>query len=637
MRTPRPIAVLGLLLVLAAAAYWPVLQCGFVWDDDDYVTQNPVLRTQGGLWTLWTEPRSLPQYYPLVHTTFWLEYRLWGLDPTGYHVVNVLLHTLAAWRLWHLARALALPGALFAAAWFLVHPVHVESVAWVTERKNVLSLLCALLAAERWLAWHDGGRPRAYAAGTAWFVAALLSKTVVATVPAALLVVVWWRDGRAGARAWRGALPWLVLGAALGGITAWLEATHVGAAATPWQLEGAERVLVAGRAVWFYLGSLLWPVGTCFNYPRWQLDTGSLAQWAWPAAALAALAAAFALRRHVGRGPLAVLLLFGGMLVPALGFFDVYPFRYSFVADHFQYHASTAVLAGVAAAVAARAAARVPPAALRALAAAVVAACAVLTLLGIPRFRDFDELWRVTLAQNPASAIALTNLGAKANLRGDRAEAKALLERALAIDATNHDAMVNLGAIAHRQGDRTAARQWYERALATKAGDAGGSHNLAVLLLEDGRAADALPHAETAAAASPDDVNVRATLAWALHDLRRWEGALEHCDYVLQRVPGELDTRRRAATCLWHLRRLPQAAGNAMALLKAQPADPEAGRVYAEAAVQLLAKQAPAQARATVVADCNKHGVDPAPVLARIAALLRARGDPDRAVVFEAR
>ena len=630
MRPLRSGEVLLLLLALAAAVYWPVLQCGFVWDDDDYVTQNPLLRDGSGLWRIWTEPRSLPQYYPLVHTTFWLEHRLWGLAPAGYHVVNVLLHTLGAWLLWRLLRVLALPGALFAAAWFLVHPVHVESVAWITERKNVLSLACALLAAHAWLRWHDGGTLRSWWVGSAWFLAALLAKTVVATVPAALLVILWWRDGRLSARAWRGAAPWLALGAALGAFTAWLEATHVGAAATPWQLEGAERVLVAGRAVWFYLGSLLWPVGTCFNYPRWQLDATSPAQWAWPAAALVALAVAFVGRHRLGRGLLAALLLFGGMLVPALGFLDVFPFRYSFVADHFQYHASTAALAGIAAWLAART--RPLPWRWRAaLAALVVAACGVLTLRAIPAYRDFATLWQVTLAQNPRSAIALANLGALANARGDHAQARPLLERCLELDPTNHEAMVNLGAIAHRTGDRATARSLYEQALVLAPSDAGAHHNLAIWLLEEGQGAAALPHAQRAVDAAPEPVELRITLAQALHDTGQWALAVPHCDYVLQRAPREAGTRLRAATCLLRLGRYAQAAGNALALLAEQPGSLPARRVYAEAAAHVLAGVPVAQVRGVVVADCAKRGIDAAPLLAEVAAALQARGEHERA------
>ena len=210
-------APLVLLVVLLLVAYARVATCDFIWDDDDYVTNNPVLRTSGGLWDIWFVPTSLPQYYPLVHTTFWLEYRVWELHPLGYHLVNVALHGASALVLLRLGRRLAVPGVLLGALWFAVHPVHVESVAWVTERKNVLSLLCYLLAAERWLRWHDGDGPgaRSYLIGSLWFVGALWSKTVTASLPAALLIVIWWRDGALTKRAFLAAAPWLVVGATL--------------------------------------------------------------------------------------------------------------------------------------------------------------------------------------------------------------------------------------------------------------------------------------------------------------------------------------------------------------------------------------------------------------------------------------
>lgn len=625
-------ALVGALAALVLLAWWPVVDCGFVWDDDDHVTHNPVLRTWGGLWQAWTEPRSLPQYYPLVHTTFWLEFRLWGLHPLGYHVVNVALHATAAVLLWRLGRRLALPGAWLAAAWFVVHPVHVESVAWVTERKNVLSLVCALAAALAWLRWRDGGGGRArYWCGGAWFVAALLAKTVVASLPAALLVVAWWRDGRIARRDWRAFLPWLALGAAFGLFTAHLEATHVGAADEPWQLQGAERLLVAGRAPWFYLGSLLWPVGTCFNYPRWSLASADLAAWAWPAATGLALAAAFALRRRCGRGPLAVLLLFGGTLVPALGFFDVYPFRYAFVADHFQYHASVPVLLGLSALWWRAVVPRVPWAVALGVPALVLAGCVVLTLLAIPRYRDLDALWRDTLVHNPDSTLALANLGTLANVRGDHAAARELLERCLALDPRNHEAMINLGVAAHRTGERAAARRWYERALALRPADPGANNNLAVLHLEDGRARDALPYAERAVAADARYVEGRSTLGWALHDLGQWQRALGELDHVLQRAPGDLPARRRAALCLLRLGRVDLAASNALVCLQAEPASTAAHALAVEALAALLRAHPVDRARPIVASACQNHRIAPERLLPALIHALRAAGDDARA------
>lgn len=629
MPVPRvlsPAVVLALLAGVAAVTWWPAFGCGFIWDDDDYVTQNPVLRSAAGLWQLWTEPVSLPQYYPLVHTTFWLEHRLWGLHPLGYHVVNVLLHTLCAFQLWRLCTQLGLRTALVPALWFLVHPVHVESVAWITERKNVLSLLCALVAARRWLAWHDDGRPRDLAVGSVAFAGALLAKTVTATVPAALLVVLWWRDGRIGRRAVRGVVPWLLVGALAAWFTVHLEATHVRAAGTPWQLAGADRALVAGRAPWFYLGCLLWPVGLCFNYERWRLDATALADWLWPLATVLCLAAAFRLRRRTGRGPLAVLLLFGGLLLPALGLFDVFPFRYAFVADHFQYHASVAVLVGGSAVVVPWLQARWPRPAVAGGLVGIGCLLVGLTWHAQGAYRDLETLWRRTLQQNERSTLALTNLGGLANLRGDFAAARPLFERALAIDATLHEAHNNLGVIAHQDGDRATARACYERALALRPDDPSSLNNLATLLLEEGRPRDALPRIERASAQDPTWLEGRMTLAWALHDGSQWERALAVCDEVLKRLPDHVPTRQRAVQCLSRLGRHRQAASNAMVLLRAQPQSTLARSQVAATLADVLRTEPVADARNLAENALRRSGLDPVGLLPHVADALRARG-----------
>jgi protein O-mannosyl-transferase len=137
LTTSAPPALL--LVVAVLIAYLPALQGGYIWDDNRYVTENPILPQPDGLAAIWTDPGATIQYYPMVFTTFWLEYRLWGLNPLGYHATNILLHALSALLLWAILRRLAVPGAWLAAALFALHPVHVESVAWVTERKNVLS------------------------------------------------------------------------------------------------------------------------------------------------------------------------------------------------------------------------------------------------------------------------------------------------------------------------------------------------------------------------------------------------------------------------------------------------------------------------------------------------------------------
>src|SRR5688572_14862801 len=363
----------GVLLAMTLIAYLPAFRAGFIWDDPDYVVNNATLRSLDGLRQIWFVPRATPQYYPLVHTSFWIEYQLWRLNPAGYHAVNVLLHALAAVLLWRVLKLLDVPGAWLAAAIFAVHPMHVESVAWVTERKNVLSGVFYLAAALAYFRssfglWGSGigedkdtavdssntRHPKPdtrYSLSLGLFVCALLSKTVTASLPATILLVIWWKRGRITRRDVVPLIPFFVIGVALALNTARLEREHVGASGAEFDFSALDRILIAGRAAWFYAWKLIAPVNLSFIYPRWTIDDRAAWQYAFPLAAVALVAALFVLRHRIGRGPLVAILFFGGTLVPALGFFNVYPMRYTFVADHFAYHASIGIIVLIAAAV----------------------------------------------------------------------------------------------------------------------------------------------------------------------------------------------------------------------------------------------------------------------------------------------
>ena len=148
----------GFLLLVTLVTYLPAIDGTFIWDDDGHVTA-PELRSPTGLWRIWADPRATQQYYPLTHSAFWLAYQLWGVHPVGYHLVNVVLHGLGALLLWRILARLAVPGAWLGAAIFALHPVHVESVAWITELKNTLSGVCYLGALLVYLSFDPPGVP----------------------------------------------------------------------------------------------------------------------------------------------------------------------------------------------------------------------------------------------------------------------------------------------------------------------------------------------------------------------------------------------------------------------------------------------------------------------------------------------
>lgn len=531
-------AVLGLILG-TFLAYGPVKDCGFIWDDDAYVTDNKVLDRPGGLGEVWFRVGATPQYYPLVFTTFWIEQRLWGDRPLGYHLVNVALHGLSAVLLWRILRRLGLPGAWLAAAVFAVHPVHVESVAWVTERKNVLSGVFYFASLACYLRYRgieevppaEARRPSALSPRVAYgccllfFACALLSKSVTASLPAVILLILWWkrRLTRQDALA---IAPLFVLGLSMGLHTAWLEREHVGAKGPEWDLTAIERVLVAGRAVWFYAGKLVWPVDLTFIYPRWKVSAAAWWQYLFPLSAVGLLAGLFLCRRRIGRGPLVAALVFGGTLVPAIGFFNVYPFRYSFVADHFQYLASIALVAlviGVAAwGLRSRMQIAVPAALL------MLVTLGALTWRQVPVYRNMETLWTDTIRKNAEAWMAHGNLGDYLSGRGRTDEAIAQYEKSLALKPDSPQLVFNLGLALGAKGRRKEALARYQEALGLQPKYPQAWVNIGCIHLDEGRLDEAVAHFREAFKQDSNLAEAHYNLANALSQQRLLPDAVVH-------------------------------------------------------------------------------------------------------------
>lgn len=573
---PWPLsAVFALILTAALAAYWPALRGGLLWDDPGHLTA-PALQSAAGLLRIWFEPGVTQQYYPLLHSAFWLEHQLWGDATLGYHLVNVLWHALAATLFVALLRRLAVPGAAFAGLLFSLHPVCVESVAWISEQKNTLSLVLALAAALAWLRFEDDRTPRRYTVALLWFGAALLTKTVTATLPAALLVLAWWRRGRLS---WRTdvlpLLPWLALGVAAGLGTAWLEATQIGASGHDFALGPVERVLVAGRIVWFYVGKLLWPVDLAFFYPRWTVDAAVAWQWFFTPAALAVLALATWWSRR-NRAPLAAALLYGGILFPVLGFVNVYPFLFSYVADHFQYHASLALFAFLAAA-AVGGWARLPWPRWTGPAAAV----ALLSLLGLltwrqsATYRDVVSLYEATLARNPDSWVAHLNLGTVLEDSGRPAQALPHLQRANALKPDHPETLNSLASVLNRLGRPAEARPLLERALQLQPRFAAAQNTLGVSLMALGQADAGLAAFRRALELNSGLTLARINLGWALANSGRPAEALVALDQARREHPENADAHFKTGLVQVGMHRPREAEPHVRRAVELQPDQPD--------------------------------------------------------------
>jgi len=495
----------GLILLLLVFAYAPSLSGGFLWDDDGHVTRAD-LRSIAGLGRIWGEVGATQQYYPLLHSTFWIQQALWGDWAPGYRLVNLLFHAGACTLLVLVLRRLELRGALFAGLVFALHPVHVESVAWISEQKNTLSAVFYLGAALAWLRYENDRRFSRYVVASLLFVAALLTKTVTATLPAALWVVAWWRRGRLP---WRHdilpLLPWLVLGAGAGLFTAWFEHTGIGAQGGDFDLGLVERGLLAGRIFWFYPGKLVWPAELVFHYPRWTIDGGALWQYVFPLAALVLVGVAAGWARRQ-RGPLAAVLLFVGTLFPVLGFVNVYPFVFSYVADHFQYLASVPVIVLIVAGGANDAAwRRIGLAAGH----ARVFAGAILLLLGLLAWRQSRDyvdpitLYRATLARNPGSWVAHHNLALELAHAGEVESALPHARRAVALKPDFAEALNNLADYLVRTGSPAEAPPLLQRALELQPRYAQAENTWGTALAQLGRVEEGMDRFQRAIALEP--------------------------------------------------------------------------------------------------------------------------------------
>jgi len=532
----RTFWIIAGLFVATFAAYQPVFHAGFVWDDDAHLTA-PELRSLPGLWRIWSEPGATQQYYPLLHSLFWAEHRLWGETALNYHLANLTLHAFVATLFGLCLRRLAVPGAWLAAGLFALHPVHVESVAWISEQKNTLSAVFYLSAALAWLRFDAGRQTRYYWIAFVFFGLGLLTKTVVATLPAALLVLCWWRRGRVS---WRSdvapLVPWFLVGAVAGLFTATVERHLIGASGAPYDLSFLQRVLLAGNAVRFYLVKLTWPSDLTFVYPRWTIDPADLLRWL---PLISTLVFTFVLwaRRNRSRTPLAAWLLFVGTLFPVLGFFNIYPFIYSFVADHFAYLSSLGLIAFLAAGLM-----RLPLRHRHTAVAALLLTLGTLTWRQSRMYRSAEILYRTTLERNPACWMAWNNLGyLQFADRSLNAEAIANFRQALRLRPDYAEAHGNLGLALTQAGRSAEAVPHLQESLRLKPGLYQVQNNLGIALASSGRAAEALNAFKQAAAQNPTLPNIQENWGKALLLLGRREEAAEHfqrAESLRMQVPG---------------------------------------------------------------------------------------------------
>ena len=569
------------LVLMVAISYFPATHAGFVWDDEIITEARPV-RTVAGLEQIWFSPREIKReghYWPMLYTTFWIEHKLWGFAPAGYHVVNILLHLINTLLLWHILRRLVVPGAWFVVAVFAVHPLHVESVAWVIERKDVLSGLFYFTAALAYMRFVEVPSPRRYVLVLLLFAAGMLSKSIVITLPAALLIWHWWKQDRVSTSDVLRLLPLfaLGLGIALADMAFYrsIESLSLGYSLI-------ERVLIASRALCFYVGKLLWPVDLAVIYPLWDISAADPVAWLYVIGAVAVPVALYVLRHRIGRGALAGALFFAVTLSPVLGFVDYGYMQYAFVADRFQYLAGIGVMAVVIGAVL-RVAGRLPRVAM------VGISCGVLIALGILTYRQAD-IWRdnVTLhshiiALNPKARGAHHNLGKGLLDQGRVEESLAATRIALAQHPSSSGLNVNLGAAFINKGRADEAEKHLRRAVDLDPSYTDAHVNLGLALIELGRLDEAVKHLRHVATLDPSHVKAHINLGRALLDQGRVEESIVATRVALKHDPTSVEANVNLGSALIDQGQLDEAEQYLRRALQYNPDNPNILQNLAEA------------------------------------------------------
>jgi len=567
-----------LLVVAVVCAYQPVWHAGFIWDDDVYVTQNPLLTAPDGLKRIWFSLDSPSQYFPLTYTTFWLERLLWGLDPAGYHGVNLLLHTLNGLLVWRLLKRLSVPGAWLAAAIFALHPVQVESVAWITERKNVLSLFFCLLAVRSWVEFvADRPSPRRvfyfYWLSLTFYGLGLCSKTTACTLPAALLLILWLQGKPVSRIRLIQLIPFLVLGVGMGWVTMWWERYHQGTQGALFACGPVERVLLASRAVWFYLGKLVWPVNLTFSYPRWRVSAGDPLAYGWVAAGTGLGALIYIGRRYAGRGVEVAALFYVATLSPMLGFIMLYTFLFASVADHYQYVASIGPIALAAAGISevfGRLGAK-RPLIKPVFCGMLLAVLSVLTWRQCGMYANAETLWRTTLARNPNSYLAHNNLGNILFRNGRMDEAMEHYQKALAIHPQYDLAHNNLGLVLFRKGRVDEAVEHYQKAVEIQPQYVEAHDNLGNAFVQQGRVDEAILQFQKAVEIQPQYAKAHNNLGIAFLKKNQADQAVVHFEAAVTLQPDNADFHNNLGTALLRNRQADEAIIHFQKAVKIQP------------------------------------------------------------------
>src|SRR6267378_5288808 len=645
-----------LLIALVFISYARVFDADFIWDDESHLTRNPCIVGPLGLKEIWTSARAV--YYPLVLTTFWTVHKFAGLSPWPYHLLNVFLHAGSAVLLWQVLRQLNVRGAWLGAALWALHPVMVQSVAWVTELKNTQSGFFYLLSIFCFLKWaadksisvpsplSSQGRRQGegfdiksetpiasplssflspsrnreaeraavntelksrgcmrwwnFGLSLFFFVLAILSKPSVVLLPVVLALCLWWRTGRIYWRDIAALVPFLLISALASVWTILEQKFHAGAIGVEWAQTWPERLIIAGRAIWFYLAKLAWPYPLIFIYPRWKINSSQLMAYLPLVAALAGLLALWLIRAKWSRAVFFAAAYNVVSLFPVLGFFSVYFFRYSFVSDHFQYLASMGPLALAGAGIVtivgrfgetpsqlasdtdalqfsdSIAVVKSKSFLLVATSGVLLLSLVFLTWRQTVVYHNLVTLYTGTLTKNPGCWMAHYNVGIALNDQGDADRAIVHYRQAVELRPSYAEAHYNLGRLLVQKGQVDEAVAHYEKALEINPADAAAHNNLGATLFANGRVDEAIAHYQKALAIQPDYADASCNLASALLSKGALDGSIAYYFVCLAISPDQAEAQYNLASALFRTGRMDEAIAHYQKVIELRPENADA-------------------------------------------------------------
>jgi tetratricopeptide (TPR) repeat protein len=574
MFSSRTLGLAVALLALTVVVYWPVKEAGIIWDDNSHFLENHAVTSPDGLKAIWTS-FVLPVYYPLTFTVFWLIYQLAGPNPLPYHVVTLALHAVNAVLLLFILRRLKVRGAWVVAALWAIHPVNVESVAWATELKNTLSAAGFFASLLCFLRYERELTRKWFAGALLCFAAALLSKSSTVMLPAVLLLFAWWQRGRVVRVDVLRTLPFFALSLTASFVAVWAQVKEKVSEGTgrDWALQLPERLIVTGKDLWFYASKTVCPANLMFIYPRWSHDARRLTEWLPLAGAVAVGIILWRFRRAgAGRATIVALGYFAVALSPVLGFFDQYFYRYSFVADHFQYLASIGLIALACAAIAGIV--QAPPLRL-AIASAALISCGFLSWQHLPIFADEETLWRDTVTRNPRAVIAQNNLGLVLYGQLQYRRAIECFDRALQANPNSAEAHYNLGLVLTELGQYAQAASQMRSGLQVVPDFAKAENGLGFAMLQLGQSGEATAHLRRALDLDPDYVDAHNNLGKVLLSMGQPTEAEVQFRSAARIHPTDFTAHENLGVILFQQHRLDEATTELREAARLKPDDPE--------------------------------------------------------------